>query len=75
MINLIGAEGQQGEAVMPGLHAVLAHGQAYVHWYGKSEVRPGRKMGHVTLTAPSVDALQASVAALRAQSDLRVMAS
>lgn len=75
MINLIGAEGQQGEAVMPGLHAVLAHGQAYVHWYGKSEVRPGRKMGHVTLTAPSVEALEASVAALRAQSDLRVMAS
>ena len=25
-----------------------AHNQCFLHWYGKKEVRPGRKMGHIT---------------------------
>ena len=28
--------------------AILADGRAHLHLYGKSEVKPGRKMGHVT---------------------------
>ena len=34
---------------------VLKHPQAKLHLYGKSEPRRGRKMGHVTCLAPSVD--------------------
>jgi 5-(carboxyamino)imidazole ribonucleotide synthase len=25
----------------------------YVHWYGKGESRPGRKLGHITVLADS----------------------
>ena len=29
-----------------------------LHLYGKQDVKPGRKMGHVTITAATVDELQ-----------------
>ena len=41
MVNLIGAEVEHWPAL-------LAEPGAHVHLYGKSDVRPGRKMGHVT---------------------------
>lgn len=28
------------------------HPQAHLHWYGKSESRPGRKMGHINVSGP-----------------------
>lgn len=40
MTNLIGAE-------IEGVGRILREGQAQLHLYGKAEVRPGRKMGHV----------------------------
>lgn len=40
MVNLIG--------VKPNVAQVLALSGAHLHWYGK-EVRPGRKVGHITL--------------------------
>ncbi|RYZ16102.1 MAG: 5-(carboxyamino)imidazole ribonucleotide synthase [Chitinophagaceae bacterium] len=49
MINIIGAEGHSGPAVYEGLEEVLKIDNAFVHLYGKSETRPGRKMGHVTV--------------------------
>lgn len=48
MINLIGE--------VPESAAVLAIPSAHLHLYGK-EPRPGRKLGHVTLRAPSFDQL------------------
>ncbi|AGN00725.1 phosphoribosylaminoimidazole carboxylase, ATPase subunit [Salinarchaeum sp. Harcht-Bsk1] len=33
-----------------GVDDLLATGGAHLHWYGKREVRPLRKLGHVTLT-------------------------
>ena len=41
MHNLIGAESDDWQAL-------LADGANHLHLYGKSETRPGRKMGHVT---------------------------
>ncbi|WAC28866.1 5-(carboxyamino)imidazole ribonucleotide synthase [Ancylobacter sp. SL191] len=41
MTNLIGDEADTW-------HAVLAEPGAHLHLYGKTEARPGRKMGHVT---------------------------
>jgi len=49
MVNLIGAEGYTGNAVYEGLAEVLAIPDAYVHLYGKTETKPGRKMGHATI--------------------------
>ena len=51
MINLVGAEGYEGEPVYEGLEAVMAMERTFVHVYGKLETRPGRKMGHVTVLA------------------------
>jgi 5-(carboxyamino)imidazole ribonucleotide synthase len=50
MINLIGEVPEAAE--------VLAVPSAHLHLYGK-EPRPGRKLGHVTLQAPSFDHLTA----------------
>ncbi len=46
MINLLGDIWRVGE---PDWEAVLRHPEAHLHLYGKREVRPGRKMGHVTV--------------------------
>ena len=51
MINLVGADGYEGEPVYEGLEDVLAMERTFVHIYGKRETRPGRKMGHVTVVA------------------------
>jgi 5-(carboxyamino)imidazole ribonucleotide synthase len=29
-----------------------SHPQAHLHWYGKTESRPGRKMGHINVSGP-----------------------
>lgn len=49
MVNIIGAEGYNGNARYEGLEEVLKMDNAYVHLYGKKQTRPGRKMGHVTI--------------------------
>jgi 5-(carboxyamino)imidazole ribonucleotide synthase len=49
MVNLIGEENYQGEAVYQNLSETLQIENVFVHIYGKKETRPGRKMGHVTI--------------------------
>ena len=49
IINLLGAEGCNGTAKYDGLEEVLSMDNVFVHLYGKSETKPGRKMGHVTI--------------------------
>lgn len=49
MLNLIG--------VRPNVDDVLKLENAHLHWYGKS-VRPGRKVGHVTLVGETVKETQ-----------------
>lgn len=53
MVNLLGDRWANGE---PDWAAVLTHPDASLHLYGKAEARPGRKMGHLTVLAESVDA-------------------
>ena len=58
MVNLLGDiwfAGGSLPAREPDWTRVLRHPQAKLHLYGKSEPRRGRKMGHVTCLAPSVD--------------------
>ena len=49
MVNLLGADGYQGETHYEGLDEVLKIPNAFVHLYGKSTTKPGRKMGHATI--------------------------
>ncbi len=63
MVNLLGDLWEGGD---PDWSAVLADPHAKLHLYGKSEARPGRKMGHLTVTAPSTSAAAALALELRA---------
>jgi 5-(carboxyamino)imidazole ribonucleotide synthase len=49
MINLLGEKGFSGKVIYRGLEEVMKMGGVHVHLYGKSETRPFRKMGHVTI--------------------------
>jgi len=65
MLNLLGNLWfRQGERHEPPWVDVLREPRAKLHLYGKREPRPGRKMGHLTLVAPTLD--EALVQALHA---------
>lgn len=49
MVNLLGAEDFSGEAKYDGLDETLQMENVFIHLYGKTHTRPGRKMGHVTI--------------------------
>jgi 5-(carboxyamino)imidazole ribonucleotide synthase len=57
MLNLLGDLWRDG--VVPDWRGVLALAGAHLHLYGKLQARPGRKMGHLTLTAGSATAADA----------------
>ncbi|HIK07384.1 MAG TPA: 5-(carboxyamino)imidazole ribonucleotide synthase [Trichormus sp. M33_DOE_039] len=48
MVNLLGYETSQSD-YQNKRQQLAAIPQARVHWYGKTESRPGRKLGHVTV--------------------------
>jgi len=50
MLNLLGEHIPALQAWHAGLPA-----EAHLHWYGKAEARPGRKMAHLNLCAASLD--------------------
>ena len=49
IVNLLGAEGHNGEASYEGLSDIMKLENIFVHIYGKKQTKPGRKMGHVTI--------------------------
>jgi 5-(carboxyamino)imidazole ribonucleotide synthase len=55
MINLLGEKGYSGEASYEGLEEAMRMNGIHIHLYGKKETRPFRKMGHVTVTNPSLE--------------------
>jgi 5-(carboxyamino)imidazole ribonucleotide synthase len=59
MVNILGdAWKWSGDRCVgePDWAALLAEPRAHLHLYGKKEPRPGRKMGHFTVTAATPDA-------------------
>ena len=70
MVNLLGdlwfTDDDAAHPVEPNWAAVLAIPAATLHLYGKSEPRPARKMGHVTVTAATPDAAELHARELRA---------
>jgi len=57
MLNLLGDLWRDGRA--PPWERVLALPGAHLHLYGKAQARAGRKMGHLTVTARTLDAADA----------------
>lgn len=58
MINLLGEEGFNGDAVIEGIDEVISQKGVYLHLYGKKTTKPFRKMGHVTVLGESVEDLK-----------------
>ncbi|MEY8759535.1 5-(carboxyamino)imidazole ribonucleotide synthase [Chryseobacterium tongliaoense] len=57
MLNLVGAEGYSGKVIYEGMEDVLKLPKTYIHLYGKTETKPGRKMGHINVLADSKEEL------------------
>jgi len=55
MINLLGETGYKGKVSYEGLTEAMAVEGVKIHLYGKKITKPFRKMGHVTVLAPTVD--------------------
>lgn len=70
MVNLLGdlwfTSDDVRRPVEPNWAHALADPAAKLHLYGKTEARPGRKMGHLTVTADSSDAAERRALDLRA---------
>jgi len=61
MLNLLGDLWcQNGAEATPPWAAVLALPGVHLHLYGKTSARPGRKMGHLTITGPDAAAVRAT---------------
>ncbi|KAF9732975.1 hypothetical protein PMIN06_009851 [Paraphaeosphaeria minitans] len=52
MLNILG--GKNPDSHIHVAHKAYASPNASIHLYGKGDARPGRKMGHITVTAPSL---------------------
>ena len=50
--NILGDVDEPEEATLYNVDSVLDEPNAHMHWYGKRQVRPLRKMGHITVTDP-----------------------
>ena len=72
MVNLVGEPGYTGVPVYEGLEVCLGRSGVYPHIYGKSETRPFRKMGHVSIVATTLEELRQSVSFV--QNHLKVIA-
>lgn len=64
MANLLGDIWADGE---PQWQTALEMPEVKLHLYGKSEARPGRKMGHLTATAATASAAETLVRAARSR--------
>ena len=68
MLNILGdiwfnADGGDGPQREPAWDQVLALRGAHLHLYGKAEARRGRKMGHLTFVAVTMDEAKANLRA------------
>lgn len=67
MVNLVGSAQALGTPIYSGLDSVLNTPGIHPHLYGKSAVKPFRKMGHVTITGSSREEVAKRVMQIREQ--------
>jgi phosphoribosylaminoimidazole carboxylase len=56
MLNILG--GKTPDSHVQVAKKALESPNASIHLYGKGDARPGRKMGHITITAPTLEAAE-----------------
>lgn len=59
MVNLVGEPGHTGAPQLTNMDEILSQYGVFMHWYGKTETRPGRKMAHVTVVRSTVEKAKA----------------
>ncbi|CAI5740942.1 unnamed protein product [Hyaloperonospora brassicae] len=64
MVNVLGDASSSEDVSFSLLRNSLNIPGAAAHFYGKAGVRPGRKLGHVTITAPNLEELTKRATAL-----------
>jgi 5-(carboxyamino)imidazole ribonucleotide synthase len=62
MVNLLGYEDTDSDYLTQ-RQQIAARPNTFVHWYGKTQSRIGRKLGHVTILLDSVDRSQSAALA------------
>lgn len=65
MYNLLGSPGYTGPARLKGVEQLFATEDAHLHWYGKKQTRPFRKMGHILLAGSDMGVLRERMERLR----------
>lgn len=55
MVNLVGAEGYEGNVIYKNIENIMQLEGVTPHVYGKKQTRPFRKMGHVTIVNADVN--------------------
>lgn len=55
MLNVLGSEGYSGVANYVGYEELLRSEGVHIHLYGKLTTKPHRKMGHITITADTIE--------------------
>ena len=55
MVNLVGAEGYEGDVVYQNIEDIMEMDGVTPHIYGKKLTRPFRKMGHVTIVHENIN--------------------
>ena len=55
MVNVLGAPGFTGPVEYEGIESILKIPGCYPHLYGKTETKPWRKMGHVTVLGATLE--------------------
>lgn len=72
MVNLLGEKGYIGNVIYDGIEKVLSQSGVYVHFYGKAQTKPFRKMGHATIVRESLE--EAKLIAKKVKENLRIIA-
>ena len=70
MLNLLGDlwfMGKEDKVAEPAWNKVLAHSDAKLHLYGKSDPRMGRKMGHINCLGESINQARQSCAVVASE--------
>jgi 5-(carboxyamino)imidazole ribonucleotide synthase len=65
MLNLIGDQNANGKVKYEGIEEALSIQNVYIHLYGKEGVKPGRKMGHVTILDCSFESLKSKLSSVK----------
>jgi 5-(carboxyamino)imidazole ribonucleotide synthase len=67
MINLLGEPGVEGPVKYEGLSQCLEEEGVKVHLYGKKTTKPFRKMGHITILAPTLEEAKAKAKTVKSK--------